>query len=442
MDNQFLARNHLVLALAVFLVGLALLSRPALVTAQNGACPGNTYLLGSPEGTWPSDLSACSYNLLTTYMTNDPLDRFPCDQNVAMYTNDGGLGWDTNEVVYVPSASQYYGGQFRVRFLIWGHGNVTQHFIPPGLVMDENTLLLQHYNQNAILVGAYTRQMDQYPYVDTYWIDAGVYYYYRVYIVEEVFGSADGQGGFMKVTISRPDGSNEGVYQVKVGSLRWGNVNDAMPAHCPIPNANIPQTPTPILPTATPPPTWTPNPSATHTPTPFITPPATSVGNTPPPQWTVTPYVFPTTKAENTPTPWPPYVIATIAWPTLQPTEVIAVSTLDGSAAGLDTLAETVMEEWQSSLEFGEEAGDPNNPTGTGLASGSHVAGEIETVIGTPISYVKSIEQVMPNSAGYIAFLLLLASWVPFNMIAKFSLAVAARLFELIRRIVELIPGM
>jgi hypothetical protein len=92
-------------------------------------------------------------------------------------------------------------------------------------------------------------------------------------------------------------------------------------------------------------------------------------------------------------------------------------------------------------MEFGQGVGDLDNAGLTGTGSPNQIVSEVTAVMSGPISYVKAIQTYLPNTAPYVGFLILAVSWIPFNMLAKFGLSIIARLFELIRRIIELIPG-
>lgn len=438
MDTKLLERARKFLIPVIVLLA-AVLAAPDRAAAQNGACPPNSYLTITPQGTWPSDVSVCSYSPGLVVAWNDILDWFPCDQQIRAF--HGNLfAPDTLYVVYVPDENQYYGSQVRFKALLFGAVQFAFPPVPPpGWTLDNAYVRVQYFNNNGILSWGSYQKASTYAYIDTQ-VEGG---YYRVYLIDETMGTYSGQGGYIRFGLTYEPDEDQVKRNWGISSVRIGNYYDTMPEHCPVPNANLPNPPTPPYPTSTLPPTWTPNPTAgTPTPTPITTPQATAVGGTPPPAWTPTPFSFPTVPAENTPTPWAPVSIPTIAWPTLPPTVVVGViPTIDTTLGGIDALVETLNDDWQPSVDFGASAIDLDNADTTGTGSPNAIISEITALVSVPVSYVKAIGTYLPNTAPYVAFLVLMASWVPFNMMAKFGLTILSRLFELIRRIIELIPG-
>jgi hypothetical protein len=446
MDIKLLERNHQLLILAGCLLALVLFwpgRAEAAPAMQNGACPPNSFLVTTPQGTYQDDLVVCSYNLLRVHTQNNVPGRYPCTQRVTM---EEQTPWSdgTEHVIYVPDNDQYYGSQLRFRALVYAIEFPYQFFPPaplPGAVLDTSHIGIQHYNSGGFLSAATFKSFTEYQAISTYFEDFPWTYTYKVYLIDETFYSATGQGGYIRVRIAQSNDQSV-RWPVGIASVRLGSQQDNMPEHCEIPNANLPG-PTPGS-TSTLPPTWTPNATTvgTPSPTPVLTPPPTSVGGTPGPQWTPTPLSFPTVPAENTPTAWAPYSIATINWPDLPPTVVPAgFPTVDVVTTGIEELANAIENEWSPAMEFGQGVGDLDNAALTGTGSPNQIVSEVTAVMSGPISYVKAIQTYLPNTAPYVGFLILAVSWIPFNMMFKFGLSIIARLFELIRRIVELIPG-
>jgi hypothetical protein len=437
--NQFLVMVAVGLAIVLAVPGRT----EAAPSQQNGACPPNSFLNTTPEGTYQNDLVVCAYNLLRVHTQNNIAGRYPCAQRVTM---EQQTPWSdgTEYVIYVPDNDQYYGSQLRFRALVYAIEFPYQFFPPaplPGAVLDTSHIGIQHYNNGGFLAAGTFKSFTEYQAISTYFEDFPWTYTYKVYLIDETFYSATGQGGYIRVRIAQSNDQSV-RWAVGIASVRLGSQQDNMPEHCEIPNANLPG-PTPG-PTTTLPPTWTPNATTvgTPSPTPILTPQPTSVGGTPAPQWTPTPLSFPTVPAENTPTPWAPYTIPTIAWPTLPPTVVPAgFPTVDIVTTGIEELANAVENEWTPAMEFGQGVGDLDNAGLTGTGSPNQIVSEVTAVMSGPISYVKAIQTYLPNTAPYVGFLILAVSWIPFNMLAKFGLSIIARLFELIRRIIELIPG-
>jgi hypothetical protein len=305
--------------------------------------------------------------------------------------------------------------------------------------MDAAKIRIEYYTGSGNLHSYKSTTLSNYPKVSTWWDDgAGINHYYNVYVVDQTLGTDNGAGGFFLIKIDVSELENKSK-NYAISSLRVGAYADNMPEHCPIPNANAPQ-PTPILPTPTPPPTWTPDPGW-QTPTPIYTPLPTSAGTTPQPTPTAEPITFPTTQAEWTPTPWPPYTIPTVAWPTAGPTYMAGgIPTLESSGLGLDILADEISDNWGGALASSESGLDATITDTTGIAPPETIAVKMVEDISKPIAYAKTIGVYMPNTAPYITAFLWLAAWVVFSRNARLFLSIAVKLFELLRRVWEMIP--
>lgn len=410
---------------------------------QNGSCPPNTQnTFITPQGTWPDDVIICTYLIPHVSVRGEPFgDWWPCDQHVVGYASRISAP-NPLQVIYMPAADQYYGEWIQLRALVFARPFPIPG-IPgpaqPGYLMDDVKITIDKYSTTDV----YTieKALSDYSYAQASYEYSLFTHYYRVYFINVVFFSTVGQGEYFRVTIDYDLAATK--YDWGIASVRIGSPNDNQPLHCDIPGYEFPSTP---VPTATLPATWTPQPTpGTATPTPITTPNPTSPGGTPPPEWTPTPLTFPTLPAENTPTPWPPYSIPTIDWPSAPPTTTPPLTIVAGgiptAVSGVAEAIDVIENEWQPAIEFGQGAMDLDNSDTTGTSSPNVIIAEVAAVISVPVSYVKAIMTYLPNTAVYVTFLLLAASWVPFNYSVKLGLTIISRLFELIRRIIELIPG-
>jgi hypothetical protein len=427
----------------LILLAVLLVASVGPVSAQNGACPPNSWELATPGGTSPDNTKVCAYNPYITSVTTT--DNYPCGQQVTSLNISTVAAdfWDQASMSFVPPVNTYLSQIARVKFYIYPFQNLPlSDLIPPGLDIAEATVRVEYYTSTGTLYSYTNKPMTDFRKVSTYYDGVGsVRHYYNVYLVDVALATDNGYGGFFVVKVNVAN-VNAFSKSVSISSFRAGAYSDAMAEMCPIPNASSPQsTPTPpATPTALP--TWTPDPgNPTPTPITIILPTAPPNLDTPQPTPTTGQLIFPTIQAEATPTPWPPYSIPPIVWPTAGPTVLAgAVPTLDTTGLDLSGLADDIQDEWGGALAASQSGLDGSITSTTGIASPDSIALEITEGIGKPISYVKTVEVYAPNLAGYIRRFLYLAVWVVFSRNARFFLSIAVKLFELIRRIWEMIP--
>jgi hypothetical protein len=84
---------------------------------------------------------------------------------------------------------------------------------------------------------------------------------------------------------------------------------------------------------------------------------------------------------------------------------------------------------------------DTTVTTTTGISTPGEIANAMIGTIAQPISYFRGLVLYMPNTWPYIFLILLMLAWVLFNIIAKLSVGVIAEVLEILRKLVELIPG-
>lgn len=439
-----MARRYTALVLIALLAILLSPATPA--RAQDGACPPGSYKIGTPEGTWPTLTIMCTYNVGVVSVVSTNPETWPCSQHVLHKNLHPITGTPQHWIVVVPYEHTFLGQRARIEFLVFTKSTLPQVF-PPGHEIDDVEIIISHHNRNGQFYSQIRSPLSKYRKINTFWLDGlGVRRFYPVYIVEEHVPATPHGGYFMIKLDYGESGVLDTDHDWALSSLHVGSENYTFPEHCLIPNANLPGAPPTPSPQPTPTllPTWTPNPGATATPVPQTTPEATAPPDaTAYPTWTPSPVFFPTTQAETTPTPWAPVVLPTVDWPTPRPTEIWASGDGgDGSAGdGLADLVAAINNDWQPAIDSTDDWADPHSDS-TGTVAPVIVAMEMAQNISKPISYVKSIGYFMPNLAPYVTYLLMLASIIVFSILSKFSLSLAARILEIIRRILELIPGM
>lgn len=427
-------------ALLIILVTAAQ-ARPA--AAQWGACPPGTYSLGSPSGIYPGDAIVCSSALSIVSLVNTNPETYPCSQHILHRNAQMSPEHPQQPVYIIPPADAFLGQRLRVTFFIFTRPKIPGFWIiPPGQEIDDVTLTLRYYNSSGTEYSVSSQPLSAYRRINTYYEGPGRQYY-PVYIVDQRLNAA-GAGGYVSARLTYGGDTDQYNHNWAMSSIKIGNEHDILPEHCQIPNTENPGPTPPPPPTPTLLPTWTPNPSATATPPPVTTPGATAPGTTPQATWTITPVIFPTTRAESTPTPWAPISLPTISWPTPQPTVVWADTGGGGDdpELGLGGMINTINNSWQPAIAAVDDWADPNSSAATGNASPVETALEMAQHVTRPVSYVKAIATYMPNLGPYILYLLMLAGFIAFNIMSRFSLSLSARILEIIRRIVELIPGM
>lgn len=430
-----------VLIAICFIVVMALPAK-----AQSGACPPGSVSVGSISGTVPNNTDICVTSLNRAWVETD--SNYPCSQQVVV----DWQAWLTpafNEPIFiVPDPSNYYGYDLRVRFLVSGQD--PSLFGPPLEDFNYIYINISYYDENNVLQDFVKYPIDNYDVVYTYYSNT-FNYYYPVYVIDQVLNTTEPYGGYVSVRLwfDTDNASYPSLEppDVKYSSIQIGAHNDYFPAHCPLPNGDLPSTPQPgPTPTGTLPPTWTPNPTGTATPTPITTPAATATGAALQSTWTPTPITFATIAAENTPTPWPPYVIPTVNWPTPYPTvyamtgnyqsTVEAINpTREAVTDGLLSAAANINETWGTPRAQARSFTDPNN-TGY-ITTTTNTGTAITEYITYPVGYIRGISGLMPNAWTFILWLFALVGLVIFSVTSKFWLAVFKTIMYLVQLVID-----
>lgn len=439
---------HLVVVLVAALIGVVALATPAPALAQFGACPAGSVPLPAPADTWPHTTIACSWDLRVVSIMADNSWDYPCAQQLIHQRRRDSQGqWIADPIIMVPSLANDHGQLGRLSFLLFNYTDSLDAniFFPPGRHLDGAELHIT-YQDRFGQVTTLHRAVTDYPWTTSSNFNLlDLQTYRKVYLVDERIDTRwDGVGGIFYVYMTFPSENNVDVYSWGIASWQSSAAQNNFPEHCAIPNAPGIHTPTPP-PTPTPPATPTGTIEATPTPTqtPISTPEATAPASTLVATWTPTPIVFPTTRSESTPTPWLPVTLPTVHWPTPRPTTIWADSGGgDDTDLGLGGLVNTINNAWQPAISNMDDWADPNSTAATGNVAPVETALEMAHNIGRPVAYLKAVSEYMPNAGPYIAYLLMLVGFVAFNVMSKFFLSLSARIIEIIRRILELIPGM
>lgn len=433
-------RYFVAAAIVVALMLAARAARPA--AAQNGACPTGTVQYVTPLGTWPDGALLCVPMEYLNEVHTISQPNLPCGQMTLLYNQQAALTTEP-EFYIVPPITQPTNGWSRVRFYVWPEPLALGTDLPPNA-----TVTLDYYTPAGVLQA---RQIlnpeNDANFIITTWEgdDNGQGVYYNVYVFDIRMWTNITAGTFkFKYAPNQFPTLPNNVY---FASIQVGREDYQFPDTCEIPHATLPGTPTPwptSPPTSTPTGTWV---APTPTTTPPSTPAPTAPGGTPLPTAVPSPIVFPTVPAENTPTPWAALILPTISWPEPPPTEVwggVATPTpgSGGAADGLLELVGSISASYSQQQTFAGTALDTTSSDATGVAAPSNIVIELIRNIARPFQYIQALIIYLPNTAPYLLFLLLAAAWVFFNLAGKYALSIIARLLEIIRRLIELIPGM
>lgn len=422
-------RHRTVLIIIAVIVTIA---RPERAQAQYGACPTGTISIPVPAGTWPGTVTMCADPLDESHISVGADADEPCDQQLHFYNLwTSPITQLTPTLYIVPPTYQYLSWNARIVFYVYDSPAAAG-----AELLDSAFVRVRYYTKDRLLYSTMTINVTDATSIVTTYTNDLIPQLYNVYIFDITLPTDDGLGYFT-FKYDPGEGSFQNAY--RVASWQAGSFSAPFPETCPIPNAVLPQTPTP-QPTSSPLPT----PTGTYTP-PTATPTnaayPTAAASTPQPTSTQAPLVFPTINSESTPTPWPAYVIPPIAWPTAGPTIMAgALPTLDVTGLDLSGLADDIQGDWAGALASSQAGLDTTISTTTGIAAPDTIATEITQGIGKPIAYAKTIGLYAPNVAGYVTRFMYLAAWVVFSRNARFFLSIVVKIFELIRRVWEMIP--
>lgn len=228
------------------------------------------------------------------------------------------------------------------------------------------------------------------------------------------------------------------------------------PSYTPDPSVTASTTPEPSntpLPTSTPEPSETPTPSQTYPPFP------TSAGGTGTPIPTSTSIYVSTIRPGNTPTRlsvpgFPTVVVTGVGFPVpdVVGTPVPFDFDLDitpnvTSQAQATQIAEwaggnlAVVTRWYTTTVFSTGSFSTTITGTAGYSSVVEIAGVLGESVAAPLSYARLIQTYLPNLWPLVLFLILAVGWIFFNLVAKYAISIIGNLGELIRRLIELLPG-
>ncbi len=472
MDIQAILRHRPYLILVV-LVGLGLLAaRPAF--SQMATCPDFTSTLAPPPGNWPGTMALCI----------DPADdqtsigyapEAPCGGYVSVHKEYVDLLPPlVHPLLYItpPPNMTFPSGQAKLSFIFdsvatWGIQNS----------YDGNTQLrIESFSAGGSRIASSLINSSSYPLTTGDPILGYTSGHTHYFLIEDVELTAV-QGGYL--TIQPIATSSGGLITIRDYHFTSVRVNDReafIPPLCLVPGSDYTPSPTPTptftpthtpsptllpgstvtaTPTATPTGTW--NPTATPWPTGTATPWPTSVGGTPSPHPSQTPIPLNTLPAGSTPTPFPVAQMPTLSLPSLTLPGVGDFTTpgslgvaLTPNATGEARIAAIETEAAQTGLVVTRWHTATNQALGVLAVNVTHTSGISTPVqmadglirnLTLPISTLKSIQQYFPNLWWFILFLLITTGWIFFVLFVKFSIAIISEPAELLRRLIELIPG-
>lgn len=430
------------LSLLILVLGLV---RPA--QAQSGSCPPGSVQLTTPHGTWPDSTIVCR-QYITAFATEIDIaefEDFPCDQQLRFTKS---LFSSSPKAYYVPDPSVPMGQAMRVEFWAWWLRSPNA-WSPPG--EGEALLHIRFYDQNRVF--RYYKKIDlsDYPYITGTYTQLiyDLEFYAHFISFETAHFGTDLTEGYVEVypeITVQPLGDS---YDMYISSWKMARSSETLPEACIPPGWTSLPTATPIpTTTATP----TPTPTGVYTPTATATWPVslpTSPGGTitPPAIPTTTPIVFNTVMPENTPTPFPPLSIPTlnipaVNFPTVDAVTIVpmAVGTITTTNTGLGDLADTINNDWTSSVNAATSGLSTTITTTTGISAPIAMINTLTQSLSVPVSYAKAIPAYMPNTSPFILWIFLIAAFVVFVVTSKFLVQAVVFVFELIRRIWEAIP--
>jgi hypothetical protein len=447
--------KRLIIVLPLLLLVLALFPQ----TAAANSCPdwvGDPVLFPPPPGTYPGGGGVCysgsegSANVQLVYGSD-----IPCTGGIQLLA-DSWTWWRGYPILYFNLADSFPQGVGLIRFHLYTE---TRGGYEPVLFE------LATYGPGANYLSREVLSTHQFSTVTHGCYISGINTYCKQTstISRQVPLETNGSWSIYPQTVS---GLNDfTLSSVQVG----GGVAPHLPQMCSIPNAPTP-TPTPTLtPTGTPTvtPTRTATPTGTFEPTPTITPTGTIEPTNTPTLWptapavtvtprpTNTPYQFPTMQPLATPTgiavaTLPAMVMPTLsdlgnfeAMPTMEPFSV-ALTPNATSQARTQQQAEQMAEvmiaatRWHSMTEFALVMTDLES--GALISSTDEIAIAITQDITEPIARIKGLSIYMPNLWPYLWILFLIFLWIVGNIIFKFGFGLLATIFEIMRRLWQMLP--
>jgi hypothetical protein len=328
------------------------------------------------------------------------------------------------------------------------------------------------YNQDNHEIGTRTVSMKDFPHVTN---NIGEEFYTMEITIRMV------QNGYLTVQVTNPVGPFY-LYDAFYYGFRlldrdhWPPIDYCSVQGVPVPTLTM--TPTPTA-TGTPAPTNTPNPSATPTGTPPNTPtPSHTPTDTATPTHSPTPQIFPTgsggtstpfstrtppsvntVQSPRTPTRLPVSDLPTVTVPDvlfpsfgeigtpvpfdleleLTPNLTRQAQATEVAEWGENGLA--VVTRWYTSTNFAGGVMSTTITSTTGISTPTQIGISLVSYVGEPFRWIRGIQQYIPNMWPLVLFSLIVFLWIFFTLLVKWAVGVSATVAEIVRRIIELIPG-
>jgi len=96
---------------------------------------------------------------------------------------------------------------------------------------------------------------------------------------------------------------------------------------------------------------------------------------------------------------------------------------------------------WYTSTNFAAGTFGTEITNTTGISTPVEIAVEMGSFVGEPFKYIRGVREYIPNMWPLVLFSLLVFLWVFFTIVVKWAVGVSATVAEVVRRIIELIPG-
>lgn len=430
--------------LGILLAVAVLVASTATLWAQNGVCPDDTEQIPIMPGAWPGAMAMCAEGNGVATFWDGP--ESPCGGGVEM--RRAFVGEQPGLVVVFPAGQAFPSGQVLVSFYahaldILGKPVASQH----GFVIRSFDSARQQIGAQVAHTGSAQLIIGNKPY----------WRYPRNPLTPIVLPAA--QGGYLHISA---DSIPALASAFNLFSLRVWDAAGTSPALCDAPGA-LP-TPTPSqtpIPTETPigAPTATPSATPSSVPTmPQGYPTATPPTQTPTPNPSATPRPFNTLPPLHTPTLIPGSDMPGLIIPGLDLPDLGGVEEEVSLTVGLTPNATTearingvatqmavggeIATRWYTTTQESLSWLSTDSTATTGISSPVDIATAMTGSLTTPISYVKAMQLYLPHLWPMILFLFLVTIWMFFILIVKFAIAVIADSSDVLRRIIELFPGM
>lgn len=415
--------------------------------AQSGSCPDYTHELGYISGFYPT-LKICDDGSQSTERVMVP--GMPCE--VGIRTRHAYVGEQPGVYVIFPNGQVFPSGHAKVSFFASGLDILGRRRAP------DLGFIVESFNGSGVKIGQRVITT-VYPVAEGEFIELPngdrLFLFPNSGVPPLTLPAV--AGGYLRI--------RENVQNWSTGWEMYGLVvvdaNGYAPSPCngEIPNYNTPTPTHTLAPTDTPAgPTATATNTPTATSTPWAFPSVTPVTSTPTAWPTRTPQPLHTMPVPPTPTPMPTLELSTIVPPAIDPPSVggfdtpeafdIALTPNATTEARLDDMATVAADggaiatRWYTSTQSSLGWMGTGVTNTTGISSPVQIASELSTNLTAPIRYAKAVGIYVPNLWPIILFLLLATIWIFFVLIVKYGIAIVAETAEVLRKLIELFPGM